>query len=99
MSTTAEINATINAGMWAIAEHYAAEYKRNGKNFIDCFLHFPSVRTNCIWVRITCQRNGVMQEARERGKDFSEWVGKLKLDHKWAALLNDMLILIFHMNE
>lgn len=98
MSLTSDINASLESCMWGIAEHYAREYKKSGKNFVRCFIKYPSVRTNCIWIRSTCTRNGIMQEAKEMGKDFSEWAGKVGLDEYNTGLLSDMLVLIYYMN-
>lgn len=72
---------------------YANEYKKNGKNFINCYLKFKSVRSVCEQICLTAWKVGLLYECLQ-ANDFTEWCNKLNIDDKWKEILNFTLVLI-----
>ena len=75
---------------------YAQTYQRDGKAFISSFLKFGSVRESCGMIVRTWKRMGAFNDCEG---DFSEWVGKLKIEEKWKAVLADVLRIIYTLNK
>ena len=75
---------------------YAQTYQRDGKAFISSFLKFGSVRESCQMIVKAWKRSGAFDECEG---DFSEWVGKLKIEDKWKLVLADVLRIIYTLNK
>ena len=80
-----------------ILQVYCDGYKRSPGTVIKLFKESLSVKMQFAFIRNTCQRNGALAEAKETGKDFTEWCKK-NTEERWSGVLNDVLILIYAIN-
>jgi hypothetical protein len=89
------ISEEYDAGMLGLSLLYAKQYAKNGINFINCFLKFPSIRSACAAIVWSAKHDGSFKEAEATGKDFSNYTEKLKLDPKWKPVLADTLLILY----
>ena len=78
-----------------LALKYAAIYKANGFNFINCFLKYKSIRSACAEIVKVMKDEGVYQDAEKTGKDFTEYSEKFNLNEKDKKTLAEILLIIY----
>ena len=78
-----------------LALKYAAVYKDNGFNFINCFLKYKSIRSACAEIVKVMKDEGIFQEAENTGKDFTEYSEKFNLNEKDKKTLAEILLIIY----
>lgn len=88
-----EISEEVDFGMMGLALIYSRFYTESGRNFINCFLKFPSIRSACQMIVHSSKRDGSFNECK--GKDFTGYVEKLNLESKWKPVLADILLIIY----
>lgn len=79
----------------ALALKYAAVYKANGFNFINCFLKYKSIRSACAEIVKVMKDEGVYQDAEKTGKDFTDYSEKFNLNEKDKKTLAEILLIIY----
>jgi len=79
----------------ALALKYAAVYKANGFNFINCFLKYKSIRSACAEIVKVMKDEGIFQEAEKTGKDFTDYSEKFNLNEKDKKTLAEILLIIY----
>ena len=79
----------------ALALKYAAVYKANGFNFINCFLKYKSIRSACAEIIKVMKDEGVYQDAEKTGKDFTYYAEKFNLNEKDKKTLAEILLIIY----
>ncbi len=79
----------------ALALKYAAIYKANGFNFINCFLKYKSIRSACAEIVKVMKDEGIFQEAEKTGKDFTDYSEKFNLNEKDKKTLAEILLIIY----
>ena len=78
-----------------LALKYAAVYKANGFNFINCFLKYKSIRSACAEIVKVMKDEGVYHEAEKTGKDFTGYAKKIILNEKDEKTLAEILLVIY----
>jgi len=78
-----------------LALKYAAVYKANGFNFINCFLKYKSIRSACAEIVKVMKDEGVYHEAEKTGKDFTGYAKKINLNEKDEKTLAEILLVIY----
>jgi len=78
-----------------LALKYAAIYKANGFNFINCFLKYKSIRSACAEIVKVMKDEGIFQEAEKTGKDFTDYSEKFNLNEKDKKTLAEILLIIY----
>lgn len=78
-----------------LALKYAAVYKANGFNFINCFLKYKSIRSACAEIVKVMKDEGVYQDAEKTGKDFTDYSEKFNLNEKDKKTLAEILLIIY----
>ena len=78
-----------------LALKYAAVYKANGFNFINCFLKYKSIRSACAEIVKVMKDEGVYHEAEKTGKDFTGYAKKINLNEKDKKTLAEILPIIY----
>jgi hypothetical protein len=78
-----------------LALKYAAIYKANGFNFINCFLKYKSIRSACAEIVKVMKDEGVYQDAEKTGKDFTGYAKKFNLNEKDEKTLAEILLIIY----
>ena len=78
-----------------LALKYAAIYKANGFNFINCFLKYKSIRSACAEIVKVMKDEGVYHEAEKTGKDFTDYSEKFNLNEKDKKTLAEILLIIY----
>lgn len=81
-------------GFINLSFRYADQYKKNGKNFVTCFLKFGSVREACLQITRTYRKAGIELEG-----DFSGYADKQPLPDNWRSVLNDILKIIYTISK
>lgn len=73
---------------------YAREYKIDGKNFLNTFKKFKSVRMACESIVSAYRRCGAMKEIEETGVCFKPFAYKY-LNGQDAKILANILLIIY----
>ena len=77
---------------------WANSYKENPKSFLNTFLKFNSQRMAACLIIFACRKNGILKELKGK-KDFSEWVGKQRIEERWKPVLENLLLIIWGINK
>ena len=91
-----EISEIINKGLIELSLVYAGIYKKNGKNFVTCFIKFGSIRTCCEAIVNEYKNNGAFDECVG---DFTEYANKQPVGDKWKQVLADILLIIYSITK
>lgn len=90
-----ELSEVINQHMIELSVTWARQYEKNAKNFITCFLKYPSIRFCAAFIVQAYKREGAFKECQATGKDFSDYANKQNLDQKWKRVLAETLLIIY----
>lgn len=85
----------VDESMVNLSIEYAELYKANPKNWLTCFVRFPSVRASCAFIVNAYKRNGALAECQATGKDFTEYANKQNIPENFKRVLADMLLIIY----
>jgi hypothetical protein len=83
-----DVSLIIKENMIQLSFTYADLYKKDGKNFIQCFKKYQSIKEACVWI---CWSYPKIENRNEK---IDEFVKKLNLG-KWERVLSDVLQIIY----
>jgi len=92
---TAELSQIVDNSMIKLSLIYANQYQSNPKNFIVCFIKYQSIRTVCAWIIGTYKHQGIYNECKQSGKDFSDYANKQPIPDKFKRVLAEILLIIY----
>lgn len=92
---TEGLSEIVDNSMIKLSMTYANQYQTNPKNFISCFLKYQSIRTVCAWIIGTYKHQGIFDECKATGKDFTEYANRQNVPDKWKRVLAEILLIIY----
>lgn len=78
--------------------YYAMEYKKDGKNFLNTYRKFQSIRTVCQSIIAAYKKNGAYQEMDQEKVNFKPYAYKY-YEGKEAQNLADILLIIYNLTK
>ena len=92
------VSQIIDEQMINLSFFYAREYKKDGKNFLNTYRKFKSIRTVCESIVAAYKRSGAYDEMIQEDISFKPFAYKY-FDGQEAKTLSDILLIIYNLTK
>ena len=92
------VSQIIDEQMIDLSIYYAQEYKRDGKNFVNTYRKFKSVRSVCESIVAAYKRCGAYAEMNQEEISFKPYAYKY-FDGQEARTFADILLIIYNITK